>query len=364
MDAMTRRRFAWLCLVVAVALWVSALSHRPMLAATAQPHGPSIDVWYHADQQFGAAGSPVRFVNILGRIAPADTIANATFSLNGGTATGLKLGPDSRRLAKSGDFNVEVETDSLREGENTVLIAAKDKSGHEGSQLVRVHYTARAVPRLPAEVKWNAVSRIDQAAQVLDGRWELTPEGVRTVEIGYDRLIAVGDMYWKDFEVCVPITIHSFDTSVHGHQPSVHSAAGVVLRWHGHLDWDGTRPRWGYAPAGAIAWYSFIPELDGYRLTFMGGPDMNVRFFGSDPMARQLQLGVAYFFKARVQSRVGRPAHYRLKVWKVGSPEPERWDLSADGMKGELTQGSILLIAHHADATFGDVRVAALRPEE
>lgn len=145
--------------------------------------------------------------------------------------------------------------------------------------------------------------------------------------------------------------------------PSYHCAAGFVLRWHGHLDWDGTRPRWGYAPAGAIAWYSYIPNRKAYRLTFMGGPDRDVRFFGTDPSGRQLRMGVTYIFEARVQSQRGRPSMYRMKVWRAGEAEPARWDLQSEGLPGELTQGSLLLIAHQADATFGDVTVTPLPPE-
>ncbi|MFN7994532.1 MAG: hypothetical protein U0Q18_13075 [Bryobacteraceae bacterium] len=333
-------------------------------AAAAQGQGdsgPRIELWYGADQYFGLPASPVRFVNILGRISPEN--AAAEYSLNGGSPVKLKLGPDSRRLEKPGDFNVELETAVLKTGENTVVITARDRVGSQSGRTVRLHYTPGKTPGLPFFIHWNAAARIDSAAQILDGLWKLAPEGVRTGETGYDRLIALGDIYWNDYEITSRVIIHSFDTSVNGVYPSYHCAAGFVLRWHGHLDWDGTRPRWGYAPAGAIAWYSYIPDLKAYRLTFMGGPDRNVRFFGTDPTARQLEMGIPYIFKVRVQSQRGRPSMYRMKVWRAGGPEPSRWDLQAEGMPGELTQGSILLIGHHADVTFGDVTVTPLPPE-
>lgn len=258
-----------------------ALTVLPWLRAS--DSGPTIDVWHGADQYFGSPGSPVRFVNVLGRITPVSAISAAEYTLNGGPPIKLKLGPDLRRLSKPGYFNVELEIGSLRNGSNTVVITAQDKAGRQASKTIRVHYTGGKVPTLPFAIHWNKSSRIDSAAQVLDGLWTITPQGVRTVEIGYDRLIALGDVYWKDYDVRAPVTIHSFNTAINGHMPSYHCAVGFVLRWHGHLDWDGTRPRWGYAPAGAIAWYSYIPDMKAYRLTFMGGPDRDVRFFGTDP---------------------------------------------------------------------------------
>ena len=100
-----------------------------VLLCGAAADGPKIEVWYGLDQQFGSPGLPGRFVNILGRISPAKDIASAEYSLNGGPPVRLKLGPDTRRLSKAGDFNVDLETSTLKPGENTVAITARNRAG-------------------------------------------------------------------------------------------------------------------------------------------------------------------------------------------------------------------------------------------
>jgi hypothetical protein len=49
--------------------------------------------------------------------------------------------------------------------------------------------------------------------------------------------------------------------------------------------------------------------------------------------------------------------YYRLKVWKLGEPEPARWDFEGAGKSGTLTTGSVVLDAHHVDATFGNISI-------
>ena len=60
-------------------------------------------------------------------------------------------------------------------------------------------------------VDWRDVRNIQDAAQVVDGKWQLVKEGVRSVRPGYDRLIAIGDISWQDYEVVTTVTIHRLD---------------------------------------------------------------------------------------------------------------------------------------------------------
>ena len=53
-------------------------------------------------------------------------------------------------------------------------------------------------------------------------------------------------------------------------------------------------------------------------------------------------------------------SRYRVKLWPVGEAEPEPWDLERYE-SGDLESGSALLLAHHADVTFGNVTVRPLR---
>jgi hypothetical protein len=227
---------------------------------------------------------------------------------------------------------------------------------------------------LPYVIEWQTTSSIQESAQVVDGRWALEAGGIRPLDLGYDRLVAVGDMSWTDYEIIVPITIHRFDPS--GEQPPGNGpGVGVLVRWEGHYVWGKDHPlrRWwlrdlrywrkrreqprrGWWPLGALGWYRWSREF-GYRLSILGN---RAALIAEDTSGRKLQLGVRHVFKMQVETREGRTSLYRLKVWQEGAPEPPRWDLCGAGPQGELSCGSALLVAHHADASFGDVSVVPI----
>jgi hypothetical protein len=334
-------------------------------AAQAGGNSVSINLWYGREQQFGHAGTPQRFVNILGCVAGPDKISKLTFSLNGGMPIQTSVGPNKRRLQNNGDFNIDILVDDLKDGRNIVHIEAADEKGRSAAETVVINYTAGKYRDLPAVVDWSTASRISDVAQVVEGRWQLVDGGVRIMETGYDRSIVIGDMYWDDYEITVSMTIHSFDVTWHGTPESGHSAAGIVLRFIGHSNWDGSRPFWGYAPGGAAAWYTFIPEFlppgtNDYRLAFMVGADRDIGFRGVDKKGKKMALGVPYMLKARVQSRERNTSLYFLKAWAADTPEPVEWDITTSGVKGELTHGAVLLLAHHADVTYGNVTVTPI----
>ena len=61
----------------------------------------------------------------------------------------------------------------------------------------------------------------------------------------------------------------------------------------------------------------------------------------------------------RVETTVGGPL-YSLKVWPDGQPEPAAWTLQEQLDNTELTHGSMLMLAHHVDASFGPLVVTPL----
>ena len=72
-----------------------------------------------------------------------------------------------------------------------------------------------------------------------------------------------------------------------------------------------------------------------------------------DPLGRVLDYNTPYFWKMRVQTIPGSGSHYSFKLWQMGELEPNYWevsDLDTDG----LLEGSLLLVAHHVDAGFGN----------
>jgi len=315
----------------------------PAIPAQAQD-SPVIDVWYGTTQQFGHIGAPQPWANVLGHVSDANGISSLIYTLNGGPNVDLTVGPDNRRLQSSGDFNIDLATADLLDGPNEVVITAvdNDSPSYQTVVTVTVDYDLAGgnVWPLPYSVDWSTVTTIEEVAQVVDGLWELTPGGaVRTTIPGYDRLIAMGDMSWDDYEVTVPITLHSAPSNL---------GTGILLRWNGHTDYpiSGTQPKSGYLPLGAICWYR-SGRLELY------GNDGDILATSS----RTLSLDVAYMFKARVETIPGVGGLYSLKVWEEGQPEPSGWDITGQEQLTDPQAGSMMLISHQADASFGNVTI-------
>jgi len=304
-----------------------------------------IDIWYGHKQLIGHHGDSQRWVNVLGRVMPRNRTRSLTYSLNGGPSVRLRLGPDGRRLASSGDFNAEISVGDLQPGENEVTFTARDSRSGVTTETVLLNYQPDQTGFEPLTVTWAALKRdaeIQRVAQVVDGRWTLSGDKLRIAETGYDHLVAIGDRQWRDYQVEVPITIHNLGSRY---------GIGVVMRWDGHTDDPVVthNPASGWLPLGAIGWFH------NGRLAISGNR------WRVDP--RQLKrpvVGATYMFKMQVETQAnGRPV-YRLKVWLQGKPEPQNWDVVAHGRRTDPLHGSLLLIAHRTDASFGPVKITPL----
>ncbi|MGB5872106.1 MAG: T9SS type A sorting domain-containing protein [Bacteroidota bacterium] len=73
--------------------------------------------------------------------------------------------------------------------------------------------------------------------------------------------------------------------------------------------------------------------------------------------ATQLDYGVPYLFKMQVKTEPGVGGLYKFKAWKASGTEPESWLLTGQESLSNPQQGSLLLVAHHAYATFGNISV-------
>ncbi len=177
----------------------------------------NIDVWYGSEQTFGKLGNPQRWVNILGNVSSPNGIASLSYSLNEGTPESLTVGTDMHRLASHGDFNIEIDYNSLPGGKNTVKITAVDSLDNRAEEEVTVNYTARNKWSLPYSVNWSEVKNIQDVVQVVDGKWKLESNGVRTVVPFYDRVLAVGDITWQNYEVTVETVIHGYKPPTGGY---------------------------------------------------------------------------------------------------------------------------------------------------
>ena len=327
--------------------------------------GPTINVWYGSPQRFGQEGVPQRRINILGNVSTANPPLSAfTYTLNGNDDVPLSVGPDLRRLSKSGDFNVDIPVEDLSPGNNTLAIHATDNMGSTTTATMTISWTPGKVWPGMYSVNWSNATTLSDSVQVVDGLWAIDGGWVRTTQPGYDRLIAIGDSSWTDYEVQTQVYVSSVDASDTAYdETNAGPAVGFLLRWNGHTDQPAfvppiTQPLTGYLPYGAIGWYHFRNHK-GNGLTdrweLMGN---NLNIFATDE-STPLPVASIFNLKMRVKTSGGQGT-YSLKAWENGTNEPSSWMLTGQGALTDPAHGSLLLLAHHIDVSFGAVRVSPL----
>jgi len=313
---------------------------------------PLLDIWYGTSQDFGSVGIPQRWMNVLGNVSDTDGVTSLSYSLNGGPVRPLTIGANNNRLANDGDFNVEIDRSDLLPGANNLVITAVDSLGYSSAQTVTVNFAGDNVWPTTYSIDWANAGRIQNVAAIVDGHWRLTPSGVRPVNVGYDRLLAIGDVSWRDYEITVPLTVYSIDPAGYA-SPSNGPGVGVLMRWTGHNDINVQRrqPKIGWRPIGALAWYRWRSTTN-QHLEFMG----SMGGIQQRNTSKSLQFGVPYMMKMRVQTDGGNSI-YRLRFWEAGQVEPEGWDLTGSGGSTTPQVGSLMLVAHHADVEFGNISI-------
>lgn len=338
-------------MVIMLSLFFAALSGCSILAETESSAAPPsvIDVWYGSSQKFGHNGIPQHYVNILGSVSDPAGIASLRYSLNSNAEVKLAIGPDTRRLAGQGDFNIDIANTSLLEGKNYIKVTACNGQGRETVKNVTINFVRGKKRPVDYSVDWRDVRYIQDAAQVVDGKWQLVKEGVRSIRPGYDRLIAIGEISWQDYEVVTTVTIHRLDFENVGPVSGSGPAVGILMRWAGHTDnpvanWQ---PKSGYNPFGAIGWFRWN-----------AGGKAVLEFYDTKFKQKFLpELETCYVFKIKVHSTVDKGGLYSLKVWQKEQIEPEQWTMEYQAGPSNLKKGSLMLVAHHVDATFGEVFV-------
>ncbi|MGH9837454.1 MAG: hypothetical protein ACREEM_01570 [Blastocatellia bacterium] len=331
-------------------------AHSKMFAVAA--NGPlTINIWYGEEQRFGRRGIPQRWVNILGSVAPAEQVTALSYSLNGGAARQLSIGQDKERLAAPGDFNIELDHQKLKAGNNQVVITATDKAGQQTSQIVTVHFTPDRKWPLPYAIDWRKVKKIQDAVQVVDGLWRLDGAGIRTARPWYDRVVAVGDLTWTDYEVTVEVTFHNFAEP--RKEPPTYGVthAGIGLRWQGHHD-DGRQPRVKWYPLGAATEFQLFPNLTDCHWRIL--PDGGDRRAINSTQRTAITLGKTYLMKACVESLPDKQTRYRTKLWAAAAREPDEWAVESTEGTDDFQAGCLLLVAHNSDVTFGHLKIIPL----
>lgn len=333
----------------------------PAQAGPAAVDTPTIDVWYGTTQNFGQRGTPQTWINILGTVGGPLPVTSLKYSLNGGPDKTLSIGGSvaRERLYNTGDFNIELPFIDLNDGANTVVIKASDGTA-QATQTVTVNYDAGNTWPLPYTTNWSSLPA-ESWMQPVDGKWQAVGGRLETVAPGYDRLVAIGDIAWGDYEVTVPVTVKSLNTAEWG-PPSNGAGVGIMVHWRGHYDnKTGAQPLAGWRRFGGLAWYRWNTNGGAaFELLGNGGKDL------IPPKSdKSIALDTPYIFKMSVQASTlaGEPATYRFKFWEVGQPEPPAWYMTSAGNLGEPPSGSVLLVAHQAMVSFGDVAVTPITSE-
>jgi hypothetical protein len=314
---------------------------------------PAITMYYGDVQSFGQIGNPQEQANLLGQVSGTAPYT-VTYALNGGATQPLSVGPDQFRLPKAGEFNIELPITDLISGTNSVVITATDALAEVMTKTVTVNYTSGNIWPEDYTIDWAGVSNLQDVAQVVDGDWVVDANGLRPLTFRYDRLVGLGDMSWTDYEVTAPFMVHGVDPSGFS-GPSNGAGIGLIQRWRGHFPTTpGEQPGRGWRRLGALGWYRWTTtntvsiELRGNSSIIANNPN------------KQLNFETQYVMKMSVQSVQSGPSYYRFKIWPADQPEPGQWDVQGQGNVGELSAGSVLLVAHHVDATFGDVTIKPL----
>jgi hypothetical protein len=369
---------------------------------------PDITFWYVEPGPFGVPtmraghlGKAQRWINVLGNVTDeGGHVVGLSYSLNGGLPNPLSVGEggfskNSYRLAEQGDFNVELRYSDLKEGDNKVWLTAVDDDGNVVSWQVNVDYDPDGRWPKTTTVDWSTVTDLQDAVQVVDGRWEVTTDPVLGSVLsnslngvpgyGYDRLVAIGESIgqsedeldsddWVDYEFEFPVRVIDFNPA--GFHPKSYShLVGMIMRWPGHSDGGKQQPRNNFFPFGSIfsyRWFNFLG--DEYWEAFT--TDYNPRIEW-EAMQWRVEPGKYYMFKGRCETQFDgngdvTSTRYRVKSWDRDSLDGEpSWD-PANVMEMIVPyndnedknvysdRGSLLLVVHELWANIGNVTVKPL----
>ena len=318
-----------------------------------------IDIWYGNQQNFGNPGLPQKWINILGNVCAENGIKTLQYQLNDSPPANLTIGSDLHRLAAPGDFNIDIDVKSCQESENILWITAIDSSGNTSKKRIVFSLEKNQTWSLPYVIKWAEVDNLQDVVQVIDGHWEITSQGLHNLDTYYDRVVAIGDKSWENYEVSTSVTFHSFTPPEEGPPTYNVSHAAIAMRWEGH-DRDDLQPHRKWYPLGATAEFRLTKGLDSCRWRIFDGPKPHSSDFHTEqPLEdyRAIQLNRKYGMKHRVKTVGNDSTLYQVKLWPLDEPEPEEWDFEGIEVEENYPSGSALLIAHNTSVTFGDVTV-------
>lgn len=308
---------------------------------------------FHGDHQaFGAPGEGQAWINILGNLA--GDVAALYYSLNDGPPVPLSLGPDTRRLQDPGDFNIDIAYGALdgSPADDRVTIMAILNDGTALSETVTVEYEAGRIWPKDYSIDWGAVTDIQDVVQVVDGTWEWDEAGARPVDLGYDRLLVLGDRHWDNYQMTTTVTLHDTDNEDPRGRDGGAFAVGVL--WGGHTDdpVPEMQPKAGWHPGAFFAFDDGVISHSHHDFR---------EVLGTAPPT--LEEGRSYNLIVRVEQTGLYDRLYSVKIWEAGHAEPLDWTLQTTEVfapNEAPAAGSIYLNAHYHDVTFGDIEVTEI----
>jgi hypothetical protein len=328
---------------------------------------PVIEVWQGDRQRTGHLGDVQDDFNVHGHVEPWREIDTLEWSLNYPINTPLSY-RIFRRLVNDGDFNIDIPAATLKaDRTNQLTITMRLRDGRSLSRTVEIRRETGARP-LPLTIRWKDVKNPADVGTIVDGRWEVTPAGLRTRQIGYDRLFLIGERTWRDYEARTTITLHRVDPVGENGGAGV----GLIARFTGHVTggpryFASGQPKWGFQPFGAIGWLRWNrgENTTPPQAQFFPGDSYMKVDAGEFP----LRLGETYAIRFACRTLPDDPTgagvtRYQFKIWPQSAPEPSAWTWEqTQTSRDALRAGGLCLVAHFVDVTYGDVTVTALPPE-
>jgi hypothetical protein len=335
-----------------------------------------LSVWSGLVMYYGAQGIGQNWLNIVGRAPFGTTSMSYTLRSNSALCSfqrtpqscGLRLGPDGNRLVETGDFNLELSVDDLFECSTYDAVFYVDLvilGAYPQTETVEIVFAASVLLDPNFVASWSTDS-ISDYGQIVDGNWEIdsSKQVLRNLQVGYDRLMTVGDRDWTtNYEV-----LTSFILSP---DPSISSRIGFAMGWRGHKGKQSgvcdslskLQTTW---PVEAIIWVRGGESLEIWTNPPAQSSAQNRTSLDSiSGMGDSLRAGETYFIRSSIQPVLDindvKNNFVQTKIWKMGQSEPN-WLLAATFPLNEDNQGrgSVLLLAHRTKVEFGPVEITPL----
>lgn len=333
------------------------------IACVIQAYGQEVEIsfWYGKKQTFGQLGLPQKQINILGNIHSDQKYMKVYYQLNNQKQNPLTLGSDLHRLCGEGDFNIDIPYTDLEKGKNEVKVLVTQNGNTLKEDIVKVIVHKEKQWPLPYQIKWKEVKNIQDVAQVVDGHWKITENGVRNKDVYYDRLLIFGDSTWTDYEVKTSVTFHGYNPPVPGPPTYNVSHFAIATRWPGH-DVDEFQPHRKWFPLGATSEFRITDNYDSCRWRIFDGE----YFYGEQGRKKHRTIipETLYHVIHRVESLSENQTLYSVKLWLASEEEPKDWDFQTIKNNATNQSGSACIIAHHTEVTFGDVEVVPVGKKE